>query len=218
LGNQKPDGQLAKSSFRTAAKLTSDFTTLRKRLGSNPALHIVSSGTRIKGILRDIQQEGGLHEIEFSQFYIAYTYYFTKPSKRTYSENLAKFIAILQFTSDLYTIGFNDLYQYVLEGIDYGVASTEKAKDQVTVRRLEEKVETLGMINISLSQKVIALTEQYGQVIERERYYRNMFNSFVKKIASNSNQYEYNLLIKDLGLDTDEVTKIIKQSGDDDGA
>jgi hypothetical protein len=155
---KKPNSELPlKSSFTASGKLKVPVRNLITRLQTMPSLKLLKD----RGVPTLSFIESGLtrgSEIMVEGNKLILNYQFQRMSLKEYTKNLARFLSLLAYTSDLYEVDLGSIYQYLTEVlIRYAEEMHNEDGKLWNARLLAKQAKGLADMNCSLSLKIVEL-------------------------------------------------------------
>ncbi|MGC8537851.1 MAG: hypothetical protein ACP5MZ_02600 [Candidatus Micrarchaeia archaeon] len=98
---------------------------------------------------------------------ITLKFYFREPSLRVYRTNLAIFVSLLSYLSDVYEIDMKRAYPSIVEVVSGISKDIETASDLSKVEALKARIKELSMSNVRLSEIIFDLEAKSKSAVEK---------------------------------------------------
>ena len=199
------------SAFHARAELHGSLSNVRTAMKSMPNVEVASTGTIMRFIIRETESpKSALAIMAFTNNDITFTFYFNEPNVSEYKKNLLKFMSILAYLKDFYTINMRDLYAYVIEALrhcDYMMAREAGSAYDLS----KERMNALSGVNISLSHE-LSLRNARIKAIESElATYRSFSEEVIKKLVQRSNKLPSDAIeiLSAIGIDSKLTNAVV---------
>lgn len=201
---------LYSTSFAASAELKCDFGLLEKTLEELPALRKISYGSALTyKVLEHAHVQEDDAEISFGRHSVEYKTFFRMNESSNYRKNLLKFMSIIVYVKDLYSVDFSSIYGYIIEalrvedivqGLEGGLKSTE------------ERITALNETNVKLAHALIDKENESALLNMKISEYDSFFKEFSRSIEISSG-YTLESLMKKIGMyeKLAEIYKPIRQ-------
>ncbi len=159
------------SCFHVHARLVSSLAEAGNALNSFRCLKLCSSGTRRVYVIVEAAKRDHEALLELCRDSISLKFFFAKPDRREYTDNLLKFLSILAYLKAFYSVDFVEVYPYIVEALHNGW-SFSVLDDQSIDDVLSQRIVALSGINVTLSRELVILSREKKMLNEKARTYR----------------------------------------------
>lgn len=171
------------SCFYVRARLDSGMAAVRRLLDDFPCLKLRASGTKLIYSIIESPPNGPAPLLEFCHESVALRFFFARPSRSEYAGNFTKFLSILAYLKDLYSVDFAGLYGYVIEAIHNGWSFTAlESAESGDLRNL--RIGELSKANAALSAEFVALASSKRKLDEKVRVYQKFVSEVLEHVQS----------------------------------
>lgn len=172
------------STFHARAELHGVLGDVRRVMGHMPNVKLVSTGTRMRYMIQDQEnsEEAGAI-IEFTSNDITFRFFFKKPNEYEYRYNLLRFLTILAYLKELYTVDLGDIYSYIIEVLrryDCIIMQQDSGSREEIAK---ERMEALNDANVSLSHELSRISEQIREMSRRLDSYKAFSKEVIDRLA-----------------------------------
>jgi hypothetical protein len=176
---QQTNGILLSSAFHSRAELHGTLEDVRNELKNIPCIRLTSTGTRIRcAILNHKNSNEAESILELAPNCITFRFFFKTPSAYESKRNFLRFVALLAYLKDLYTIKLSDLYCYIIDALRQeqvaNAAPGSKALEDTELKRMR----ALSSVNASLSHALLCADE----LIKEKDTNTGLYKAFSKAI------------------------------------
>jgi hypothetical protein len=177
---QQTCGVLLSSAFHSHAELHGTLEDVRKALANIPGIRLASTGTRIRYAILNPENRNKAEAIaEFATNCVTFRFFFKTPSAYESKRNFLRFVAILAYLKDFYTIKLSDLYCYMVDALqqeqDAMLPTSGNAADDFAKMRMH----ALGSVNMSLSHKLLLADERLKETDRCISSYKKFCKEFI---------------------------------------
>jgi hypothetical protein len=189
--------------------LDSNLAAVRNALSSFRCLRLHSSGTRLVYTIADAVKRGNEPLLELCRDSISLRFFFAKPDRGEYTNNLLRFLSILAYLKELYSIDFTGVYSYVIEALrnswSFSVLE-DRPRDDV----LSQRIDALSGVNATLSHEFVVLSREKRKLEKRVQAYRRFCAEVLEKASSAGGTGEagQHAVLYSLGVDNAAISAI----------
>lgn len=176
---RQTSGILLSSAFHSRAELHGTLEDVRKAMADMPGIKLAFTGTRIRYAIQNPKNRNEAEAmVEFAPNCITLRFFFKTPSAYEFKRNFLRFVAILAYLKDLYTVKMCDLYCYVMEALRQEQDTTVPLDGVAAEDLARVRICALGSVNASLSH---ALSLANARVKEKDKHLAS-YKEFSKEI------------------------------------
>jgi hypothetical protein len=151
-----------------------------------PNMRLASTGTIIRYVMRDPKDHNEAGAIaEFTYNDVSLRFLFNVPNPHEYRQNLLKFISILAYLRDVYTVSMCDIYGYVIDAL--------KQDDCITMRQssgvdnlAKERMDALNRVNVSLSHELSLRNARTKEADKKLACYKSFSEEIIQRLVQRS--------------------------------
>ena len=178
---------LLSSAFHTRAELHGTLRDVRRSIGSMPNMTPISTGTRLRYAVEGIGVcDGARSVVELTANEITFRFFFEIPDVYDYKRNLLRFLAILAYLKELYTVSLGGIYSYLIEAlrqddcmmVHQGTGSREST--------MNGRIEVLNGINVSLSHELSLRSAQIRGMDRKLDSYKAFSKEIIGRLVQRS--------------------------------
>lgn len=201
--------QLLSSCFHVRARLSASLAAVRCELSAFRCLRPCSSGSRLVYAVVDAKKNGDEALLELCKDTISLRFFFARPDRAEYTDNLLKFFSILAYLNGLYSVDFAEVYGYAVEALrnnwSFSVLE-DRPRDDV----FGQRVDALSCINATLSKEFMALSRDNRELKTRIKTYRSFCAEVLEKTAAidGTSVVGKHAVLHSLGIDSEKVSAV----------
>lgn len=202
------NAHLLSSCFHARVQLNSSLAEVKKVLDAFRCLDLRSYGTRL------IYAVSGAGEkntpvLELCKDSVSLRFFFMKPDRREYTDNLLRFLAILAYLRGLYSMDFYEIYDYVVEALhnNWSFSSLDgKPLDEIT----EQQIVSLSRSNAVLSHEFVKLLYEKRRLERRIGTYKNFCAEVIERASGTGvkNEMRKNAILSSMGVDSATINEV----------
>lgn len=197
------DNTLICGAFHARAEPRSSLIDIRNAMKGMPEAKHTSTGTRMLysiGVAGDRNAPEAM--LELAPKGITFTFYFKEPNHRVYKHNLLRFLSILAYLKDEYSVDISEIYGYVIEALRYeDYTLTQEAAS--IVYQPNERMDVLNRVNVSLSHELSLKNERIRTMDKQLAAYFSFSKKLIQKlsVSCSSASPNTNEILKIAGID-----------------
>jgi len=142
--------------------------------------------------------------LEFSDKHISLIFFFDKPSHYLYNRNLIAFLSLIISLKDSYTVNFDNLYSYIIEGLNKNWNNISKDQNQI-IEGLKTQTKMLAESNCELSYQLVKCFAENKTISKELDLYREFSKEVIAKLKTSKNTSENWDILESIGTNPDLV-------------
>lgn len=214
---QTDNNVLICETFHTRAELRSPLSDLKNVMKNMPNVKCASTGTRMRYSIREInKQEAREVILELAPREINFMFYLKEPNIQDHKHNLLRFLSILAYLKDVYTINMRDMYAYVIEALRYdNYTSTRETSN--TIYPSNERMDALNDVNVSLSHELSLKNECIKKTDKQLAICLSFSKEIIQKLSPRNNNASsnYGEFLNVAGIDKNLASEILSLISED---